>query len=537
MNTLDKKYMFIVLAVCALIFLSHLGLIYVNIMEARNFITAREMLQFDHWIHTTMNLEPRYEKPPLPTWLTAISGAIFGIKSLFGLRLPAALSVTFLISISYFLSDKILKNKKQALINALILATSFYIIFSGRNGQWDIFAHAFMIFAIYKLYSVFEAQKTQWKDWILIGIFLGFSFMSKGPVSFFALLLPFLIAYGIVFKYKGFRKKWTPLLTSLLIFFIVGLSWGIYIYLTDNSSAEAIADKETLAWSNRNVKPWYYYWSFFTQSGLWTFFSFIALLYPFMIKRVTNKKVYTFTFLWTIITVLLLSFIPEKKARYLLPVLIPMALNTGFYIYYLVQKSKRLLKSDVYIAHFGFGLMGFICIAFPFAGYFFLNDKLEGFWLSFILTSVALLSIGIYLFRNLFRKKFEAAFYAAIAMMCAILLFGFPLAKTLFDNHKFNNISNLRKNNTAKDLPLYSYYGISPELIWELGEPATVVTSIEKLPENEPFGLLSTGTIPAEFYQKYVVKPLDTFDINYINPSKKGYKKRLTSTFYILSKK
>ncbi|HHC79164.1 MAG TPA: phospholipid carrier-dependent glycosyltransferase [Flavobacteriia bacterium] len=537
MNAVNKKYILIILAVCGAIFFSHLETIYVNIMEARNFITAREMLQYGHWLHTTMNLEPRYEKPPLPTWLTAISAAVFGMKSLFGLRLPAALSATFLIGTSYFLSDKILNNKKQALINALILATSFYIIFSGRNGQWDIFAHAFMMLAIYTFFIVFTSEEKRWKDWLLIGLFLGFSFMSKGPVSFFALLLPFLIAYGIVYKYNGFRKKWTPLLTSLILFAIVGLSWGIYIYFTDSHAAETIADKETLAWSNRNIRPWYYYWSFFTQSGLWTFFSFIALLYPFMIKRVADKKAYRFTFLWTVITVVLLSLIPEKKSRYLLPVLIPMALNTGFYIHYLIQKGKLIQKTDIYIATFGFGLIGLICVGFPFAGYFFLKNSLDGFWLPYIVTSAVLFSIGIILFQNLIHKNFERVFYATIAMMCAILLFGFPLAKTLYNNPGFNNISNLRNITAARNLPLYSYNGISPELIWELGEPAKVVTSTEKFPENEPFGLLVTEGIPEKFYQQYTIQALDTFDINYIHPSKKGYKKRLTAKFYVVSKK
>ncbi|MCK5677529.1 MAG: glycosyltransferase family 39 protein, partial [Flavobacteriaceae bacterium] len=352
-----KQNIFIILLVCLAIFFSNLDVIYVNIMEARNFITAREMLQYGNWFHTTMNLEPRYEKPPLPTWLTALSASIFGLKSLFGLRLPAVLSVTLLILTSYFFSIKIFQNKKQALVNALILATSFYIIFSGRNGQWDIFAHAFMLFGIYYLFQALESNSATWKYWVITGVFLGLSFMSKGPVSHFALLLPFLIAYGIVFKFRNFKLKWSPLIVSVLLFVVVGLTWGVFIYLTDGSSAEAIADKETAAWSNRNIRPFYYYWSFFTQSGLWTFFAFIGLLYPYMKKRVDNVKTYKFTFLWTIITVILLSVIPEKKSRYLLPVLIPLALNTSFYIKYLIQKRNNLSKTDKYIAYFGFGLI------------------------------------------------------------------------------------------------------------------------------------------------------------------------------------
>ena len=77
----SKFYLLGIALVCMAIFFPHLSVVEVNIMEARNFITAREMLEYGNWIHTTMNLEPRYEKPPLPTWLTAFSAAVFGLKN------------------------------------------------------------------------------------------------------------------------------------------------------------------------------------------------------------------------------------------------------------------------------------------------------------------------------------------------------------------------------------------------------------------------------------------------------------------------
>lgn len=54
-------------------FIFNLDVLDVTIMEARNFITAREMTLDGNWLLTTMNGEPRYQKPPLPTWLAAIS--------------------------------------------------------------------------------------------------------------------------------------------------------------------------------------------------------------------------------------------------------------------------------------------------------------------------------------------------------------------------------------------------------------------------------------------------------------------------------
>ncbi|MDF1516551.1 MAG: glycosyltransferase, partial [Lutibacter sp.] len=74
-----EKYPLALLSgVVLLMLLIHLEVPNITIMEARNFITAREMVQDDNWLLTTMNGETRYQKPPLPTWLTAVSGILIG---------------------------------------------------------------------------------------------------------------------------------------------------------------------------------------------------------------------------------------------------------------------------------------------------------------------------------------------------------------------------------------------------------------------------------------------------------------------------
>ncbi|MEH6408789.1 MAG: glycosyltransferase family 39 protein, partial [Leeuwenhoekiella sp.] len=131
-----KYHIPLLILVCLCLFFPHLDLLYANIMEARNFNTAREMLHYNNWIFTTMNGEPRYEKPPLPTWLAAFSGAIFGITKIWALRLPSAIISTLMTVSLYKLGVRFLNNKEQSFNASLILATSFYILFSGRNGTW-----------------------------------------------------------------------------------------------------------------------------------------------------------------------------------------------------------------------------------------------------------------------------------------------------------------------------------------------------------------------------------------------------------------
>ena len=46
-------------------------MIYADIMESRNLVTAREIVEEGNWLIPTMNGVLRLEKPPLPTWVAA----------------------------------------------------------------------------------------------------------------------------------------------------------------------------------------------------------------------------------------------------------------------------------------------------------------------------------------------------------------------------------------------------------------------------------------------------------------------------------
>ncbi|RAV29786.1 ArnT family glycosyltransferase [Sinomicrobium soli] len=544
MTKLIEKYPVPVLLLsCLVIFFFNLDELYVNIMEARNFITAREMLHDGHWLLTTLNGMPRYEKPPLPTWLTALSGAAFGLKSLFALRLPAAMAATLMVLVMYRFNRKIHGQQTLSLYAGLILATSFYVIFSGRNGQWDIFTHSFMVTAIYFLYLLLRERKNIWKNALLAGLFTGASFLSKGPVSLYTLFLPFAIAYGIAYGYGNFRKKVMPALLFLITAIISGLWWFVYVRLADPVAFMAIASEETANWSGYNIRPFYYYWSFFTQSGIWTIPAFTGLLYPYLKNRVSDKKAYLFSWLWTLGSVVLLSVIPEKKSRYLLPVLIPLAMNTAFYIEYLVRRFPEMRsRAEKFPVYFNYGLIAFIGIAFPIAGYLFFGRELQGLWIAYITASVFLFTTGILIIRGLRQKNIHRVFLLTVAFIMGIILFGFPLENTFSnDNPDFNNIDHLAQEAAQEGIPVYSYGEIAPETVWEYGRPAPRIDAPHSgfTPAEKKFGVLVPPAAEDEFKRifapEYNLRLRDTYDINYTaGKNERDYKLRLLTRYYIL---
>jgi 4-amino-4-deoxy-L-arabinose transferase-like glycosyltransferase len=542
-NLSKKHHIALLVITCLSIFFVNLDALYINIMEARNFITAREMLHDGHWLLTTLNGEPRYQKPPLPTWLTAVSAAIFGLKNLFALRLPAALVSMLLVLVSYKFAYRVTKNKGYSFVAALILASSFYIVFAGRSGQWDIFTHAFMIVCIYQLYLFFTSEEKKYTRAMVAALFFGFSFMSKGPVSLYALLLPFLISFGAVYTFQSMRTRWLPLVLFAIVATVVSGWWYGYTYLFDAQSVLEITQREASNWTGYKVKPFYYYWSFFTQSGIWTIPAFISLLYPYLTEKVFDKKAYRFSWLWTIVSVVLLSLVPEKKSRYLLPVLIPLAFTTAFYIEYLFRRFNSLTSRwETFPVYFNFGTIALIGLLFPVVGYLLLQGQFEGAWVWFLLLSLALACLGFLIVKGLRAKNSEIVFYLTIVFIASIMCFGMPLAQALTVNPAYKPISQLHKWQERTQLKIYQLSGFSPEMVWDYGEPIPVLQQAGqmKIPPDQAFGVLvSEKNIPLfnKTFQEYSVEKVDHFDMSPKGLGNSSYKARLRRDLYLVKKR
>ncbi|MFC7358285.1 ArnT family glycosyltransferase [Jejudonia soesokkakensis] len=545
MQALKHNHWFWLILACIAIFCMHLDVLHVNIMEARNFITAREMLQDDHWLLTTMNGEPRYNKPPLPTWITAISGMLFGLNSIAGLRLPAALMGMLLVLTTYRFAKKVFNNAKLAFVGGLILATSFYVVSASRDANWDIFTHAFMMVCIYQLFLFFTEDAKKYLRALIAGLFFGLAFMSKGPVSLYALLLPFIIAFGVVFKYTNLKSRLLPLLLFLVVGSIVSGWWYGYTYLYDAETVAAINAKEAANWTGYNVRPFYYYWSFFTQSGIWTIPAFVSLLYPYLKNRVSDKKGYLFTFLWTMASVVLLSLIPEKKSRYLLPVLIPLALNTAYYMDYIFRRFSEITnKKETVPIYIHFGIVAAIGIGFPVGGYFFLKEHLAGNIIWFVLLCASLLIIGSYILIYLRRKQIEPVFYLTICFIAAIVTFGMPMARAFTVNPEYTSFSALSTWQTAEAVKVFEFTDMSPELVWEYGKPLPIikndVTQVLEIPSENRFGVLVAERdqeLFEETFKEFSVEKIRRYDMNPQPASSNSHKTRLWRDLFLVERK
>ncbi|WP_372752821.1 ArnT family glycosyltransferase [Labilibaculum sp.] len=518
-------HLIFLLLVCYFAFFFANSSFFVNIMEARNFVTAREMIEKGNWLVPSMNGELRIAKPPLPTWITALIGSWFGLENLSILRFPSGIMASIMVAFMYLFTLSLNKNRIAALTNSLILATSFYVLFMGRNGTWDIYCHSFMLGAIWLLYKAWKSEGNKWLTFTGIGVLWGLSFLSKGPVAFFATLIPFLIAYAWVYNGKTILKQWKPLVLAILIFAVISFWWPIFISLMHADEAAAIAKLESGSWMNRHVRPFYYYWNFPIQSGIWTLVIASALIFPYAFKRFEAKKEYKFALIWTISAVVLLSLLPEKKDRYLLPVLIPSALLAGQFIQHLHQvfTEKTDQKWDRILFGINLGLISIVAFALPIGVYIFFYQDGQISLVSFILFALLSESVLVLLIQAWRNRKALHLVVGMVVLMVLAEFFVIPnTASILNQNPDFKDIRESRDLEEIKNLNLYSAgeEGFRIELVWEVGREVNEwnFTESPNLPEQQAFVVFSSQlpskTFPQNILNQVDIEVLDFYDYN-----------------------
>lgn len=341
----NKKDIFILLIISFFAFLSVIWVKEVDIMEARNFISAREILDSSDWWATTLNGQFRFEKPPFPTWLTALTMLITHSKSEFILRIPNALISIFTVIFLYISTLRIKKDRVFAFLCSFILITCFMFIKIGAENTWDIYTYAFAFCASLSLYIYM--QENLKKDLFLTIIFLILSFLSKGPVGFYSLFIAFIIAYIFNNPKEKWKRKIKFIFLAVIVAFAISSIWAMSMYLNHNDYFLKVMKKESSTWSTKHSRSIFFYLDYFVYMGTWIFFSVFAFL------KVPKNKEDKIFYIWNIISLIFISIIQMKKKRYGLPIYLISSLNIAqLCVYYFRTPYENLNKIEKFLLKF-----------------------------------------------------------------------------------------------------------------------------------------------------------------------------------------
>lgn len=192
-----------------------------DVTEARYGEIARKMLETGNWVTPLHDYGvPFWAKPPLSTWLSALSMQFFGVNE-FAVRLPALLLSIGILWLIWGVAKK-QSGSVVAWASTVILASALYFYLDAGTVMTD---PALIFCTTLALISFWRAMTHGQKTWSYVFfISLGLGLLAKGPVAIVLVGLP-------LFFWVLFTNQWVnlwvklPWITGSCLTLLIALPW------------------------------------------------------------------------------------------------------------------------------------------------------------------------------------------------------------------------------------------------------------------------------------------------------------------------
>ncbi|MDD5644546.1 MAG: glycosyltransferase family 39 protein [bacterium] len=317
--------------------------------EARVAVTAREALEDGNWLIPTLNGVPRLKKPPLMTWIVALSYKFFGEINELSARFPSVL-LAYISALTVFFLGVRLLGKTGGLVSSLVITTSFQFIKHSRLAEIDIALLLCVLFTQVFWYLAFSSQNRK-KLFYILGYVAGAAAVNlKGPAGF---VIPFVSFFALLLFLGRFDelKKWLDP-WGIFLCVILSSSWYFFAIFREKTFASAVfKDELEIAFIKGIDHPgpfFYYIYTLFVCFAPWTVFMYAAAFVA-VIKKEKNKELF-FILTWLFVSLALLSLTPNKQPHYSLLAFPPMALITGWFAGNIALRSnmKKYVMATLY---------------------------------------------------------------------------------------------------------------------------------------------------------------------------------------------
>jgi len=307
-----------------------------------------------------------YSKPPLLAWLIALVCSFFGNNFEVLKLIPVCL---YCVSsyVVYLVSNILYNNKKLAILTGLTFFLLPAVTVSSFLISTDTVLILFWSLSLFQILKIRSAPTLG--NFILLGIFLGLSFLAKYAAVYFLLSIPLLLLDK---KYRGiFVKKYTYVVVFILsllivltpnIFWNIKNNWLTFNHLLDNAGLDRI-----------NINLFH---------GLEFIFSQILMIGPIifavfliLLKKINltfETKFLLFFSIPIFLIVLFESILVRANANWAAVSLISFNI---LFVHLVYQFSKRMLLINA-LFNFLIGIIFFTLIATTYSfGYF---DRING---------------------------------------------------------------------------------------------------------------------------------------------------------------
>ena len=299
--------------------------------EARYAEIARIMVETNNWILLQIDYNiPFWAKPPLSTWLTAISIKLFGLYE-FYIRLPYLIT-TIIIVLFISRYDKI-ENKIFFLTPLILLLMPEFYLHAGVVSTDTILNFSIILVMLSFWEAVGKKSGLKWWYGFFIGIGLGL--LSKGPIILI-LTLPPIFIWLLVYKEELKKLKKIPILSGLSLTFLISFPWYYFTELKSPGFIDYFIYGEHFrrffdsGWKGdlygfAKQQPYGIIWLFSTMA-IFPWSLLIISRIRKIIKEAYKNKWVCFLVSWMLFTPVFFTFSSSLIHTYTLPIAVPAAL-------------------------------------------------------------------------------------------------------------------------------------------------------------------------------------------------------------------
>ncbi|MBR6181277.1 MAG: glycosyltransferase family 39 protein [Prevotella sp.] len=515
--------------------------------EAKIVVTARDIANMGNWTSPSMNGVECLSTPPLAAWVAAFVERMYP-DNISAQRCVSAVLATicclFFLGVARYME----RRRGFAELATMVFLTCYHVIYMGRMVSHEVYSITFTMGAIYFLMRLFYdsryyAHPHKWRWALLAGLMMGLSFLSNGIMTFYALFLPFAITTMMLKRPELKGRGWPLLLTTLVAFLSFGW-WYAWLFTHHPEATGEVLKSELAPWITGHARPWYYYWRFFAEVGVWAVLALASFFVFYWRKRVSTKRPYLMSMLWVVVALVLLSIMPEKSMDDLVVLMPPLAMAVACLIYYYIEQRPTDTWGKVLFFLNGFIIALFI-FALPFLIHVFMtNQHIIDFGTAFCV-NVLFIGIGIYVAVSTTRKEMKSVVKGVLALFIISECLLFSSIDELVTNSNHRSIGLVNTDKLLKEMPIYHNVDetLRMELVYEAKRhiQALDLNDKEAVMKALPCMLVTQKSLNDEL-PKYIIDEVDTmrvgvFDDNRLPQRNSHYRKELVNHVSVIRAK
>jgi len=342
----SKKLLWSLFTVLALVWLYALGVrTLVPPDEGRYAEMAREMLASGDWITTRLNGIKYFEKPPLQTWMNALSFAAFGLGE-WQARLWTGLCGLLGVALTGYAGARVF-GARAGLYAALVLGSSLFWVASGQIDSLDMSLSAMMAICLCALLIAQrdDATPSERRNWMLAcWAGMALAVLAKGLIG---LVLPgaVLVLYTLVARDWAIWRR-LHLGKGLLLFFAIAAPWFVLVALKNPEQPRFFFIHEHferfLLKTHHREGAWYYFFVMLIPGMM----PWLGVL-PQSLAAALQREAGAFQprrllLVWSVFIFFFFSYSSSKLPGYILPIFPALALLVALFLETATARSRML---------------------------------------------------------------------------------------------------------------------------------------------------------------------------------------------------